>query len=138
MSREFLHTVESMIVSPEVPKTDVPLEETVLRYCVPEMLLKLYGKVAIEAQRQQKWTSITARASLDAPTRLRALNVAMANISGTMQQEGFQTDDARAEIDGAFYHQLTVFWADGKDIYEKQLHRLGTLDTELLQTAASI
>lgn len=59
---------------------------------------------------------------------------ALLNVSDAMQHDGFQTDDARGELDDGVVQVLTVFWLDGKAQYEAD-HRLTTIDGRVAESA---
>jgi len=99
---------------------------------------QLYGSVALRAQEGEKWASIATSAKEISDTRRSLMHTSMIRLSGLVQIDGFQTDDAYTSLDGLSYHQLTVFWSDGKSIYENQLKRLGVFDNNLLQSSVPI
>lgn len=119
---EFFRAAEQRVAS---------ADEANFELMVSDMKLELLGKVAENARVGGKWASIITVADGNSRSRHDAYSALM-TASDSLQHDGFQTDEAYLRENDRIYHQLTVFWADGKNIYENDLHLLGTFDPELL------
>ncbi len=135
---EFKKTVESATNYADTTLVDTASEEAFLEANRPRFILELFAQITEQASKGEKWASVTGKAHANSAKERSLLHLLIINTSHFMQMDGFQTDEAVTEADGYRYHQLTVFWADGKDKYEHELHRLRTMDDELLDQAIAV
>lgn len=97
--------------------------------------LLLLSRAAIRSSAGEKWAAVVVKSRLDDGNCRSEAHFNITCLSDFVQMDGFQTDEGHIEQDGYHYHQLTVFWGDGKSIYEAQ-HRLGEVDQQLLVSAS--
>jgi hypothetical protein len=132
---EFLKLTQEVSEHAEQPKEFTSLDEY-HGFVVGWLTLRLMRRISSAAERGKKWASIEIEADSLLPEDQIAARSITSSISRTMQEEGFQTDEAYRENGEGFIRQLTVFWADGKDIYE-DLELLGTIDPDYLSEPES-